>query len=74
MHQTLPFFNYYVCFYASFEVHCNLNQPGPRFIKLVINNKFAVGQSNVTISVAYYSYYNLLLITSIMKQDPDNDM
>ena len=34
-------------------------------------DKFALGQSNATISVAYNSYPYLLLIASFMKQGPD---
>ena len=33
-------------------------------------DNLALSQSNAMISVAYNSYYNLLLITSFMKQDP----
>ena len=32
--------------------------------------KFAISQSNATISVAYNRYYNLFLISSFMKQGP----
>ena len=34
-------------------------------------DKFALSQSNATISVAYNSYCNLLLITSFVKQGTD---
>ena len=38
---------------------------------LNFNDKFALSQSNATISLASNSYCNLLLITSLMKQDPN---
>ena len=36
-----------------------------------VDGKFALGQSNATISVAYNNYCDLLSITSLMKQGPD---